>query len=73
MVPPHGLQKLKVAPYQFLRVWFTQLELPVNPRCVPHVSTTDAQIALPLREIITEGILPIFNTTAWATGGGYVI
>jgi len=23
MVPPHGLQKLKVAPYQFLRVRFT--------------------------------------------------
>ena len=48
MVPPHGLQKLKVAPYQFLRVRFTQLKLPVNPRCVPfepkcvpNVSTTD--------------------------------
>ena len=33
MVPPHGLQKLKVAPYQFLRVRFTRLMLPVNEMC----------------------------------------
>ena len=80
MVPPHGLQKLKVAPYQFLDVRFTQLYLPVNPRCVPfeakcvpNVSTTDAQIALPLREIVTEGISSILHTTAWPTGGIYVV
>ena len=43
--------------------------------CVPNVSTTDTQIVLPLREIITEGIPPILNTTAWATGEyvGYII
>ena len=33
MVPPHGLQKLKVAPYQFLRVRFTRFILPVNGMC----------------------------------------
>ena len=43
--------------------------------CVPNVSTTDTQIVLPLRKIITEGTPPILNTTAWATGGyvGYII
>ena len=80
MVPPHGLQNLKVAPYQFLSVRFTRLMLPVNPRCVPFeakcvpiVSMTDTQIVWPLKAIITEGIPPILNSTAWATGVMYVI
>ena len=33
MVPPHGLQKLKAAPYQFLSVKFTRFILPVNGMC----------------------------------------
>ena len=72
MVPPHGLQKLKVAPYQFLRVRFTRLVLPVNQMCTKCVST-DNQIVLPLREIITEGVRPTLTTTAWATRGVNVI
>ena len=39
MVPPHGLQKLKVAPYQFLRVRFTWIILPVNGMCTKCVPT----------------------------------
>ena len=72
MVPPHGLRKLKVALYQFLRVRFTRLVRPVNQMCTKcsHDRYSDL---LPLREIITEGIRPTLTTTAWATRSVYVI
>ena len=49
MVPPHGLQKLKAAPYQFLRVRFTRFILPVNGMCTKCVHDRHSDCIAPRR------------------------
>ena len=59
MVLPHGLQKLKVAPYQFLRVRLTRLMLPVNQMCTKCVHDRPLRLYCPSEKSLLK-VSPLF-------------
>ena len=59
MVPPHGLQKLKVAPYQFLRLRFTRIIMPVNGMCPQQIIQNDCLLIKSLLKVSRLLLTPL--------------
>jgi hypothetical protein len=70
--PPHGLQKLKDAPYQFLRVRFTWLTLPVNGMCTKCVHDRQLRLHCPSEKLLLK-VPHLFSTPPHGSLGVYTL